>query len=124
MVYYSQRYADKQKYERDKMIEKAKDLVSHPKRYTSATSYGAAGYINNIAYDKDTGEVKMEDAEIRRVYKGLIEIEHTFRVTKTNLEARHVYVWTKEHIEAHFLTCFISIVILRLVEYKLDKKIL
>ena len=152
MVYYSQRYADKQKYEREKMIEKAKDLISHPKKYTKATSYGAAGYINNIAYDKDTGEVKenlslslneeqikeeekydgyysivtselkMEDSEIRKVYKGLIEIEHTFRVTKTNLEARPVYVWTKEHIEAHFLTCFISMVILRLIEYKLDQK--
>ena len=152
MVYYSQRYADKQKYERDKMIEKAKDLISHPKKYTRATSYGTAGYINNIAYDKDTGEVKenlslslneeqikeeekydgyysivtselkMEDSEIRKVYKGLIEIEHTFRVTKTNLEARPVYVWTKEHIEAHFLTCFISMVILRLIEYKLNKK--
>ena len=152
MVYYSQRYADKQKWERDKMVEKAKDLIEHPKKYTKATSYGAAGYINNIAYDKETGEVKeglslsldieqikeeekydgyysivtsekeLSDEKIREIYKGLSEIEHTFRVSKTNLEARPVYVWTKEHIEGHFLTCFISLVILRLIENKIDKK--
>ena len=152
MVYYSQRYADKQKWERDKMIEKAKDLIEHPKKYTKATSYGAAGYINNIAYDKETGEVKeglslsldieqikeeekydgyysivtsekeLSDEKIRDIYKGLSEIEHSFKITKSNLEARPVYVWTKEHIEAHFLTCFISLVILRLIEYKLKNK--
>ena len=152
MAYFSQRYADKQKYEREKMVEKAKDLISNPKKYTRATSYGAAAYVNNIAYDKETGEVKdkldlslntkqieeeekydgyysivtseleMSDTEIRKVYKGLAQIEHTFRITKSNLEARPVYVWTKEHIEAHFLTCFISMVILRLIECKLEGK--
>ena len=152
MVYYSQRYADKQKWERDKMVEKAKDLIEHPKKYTKATSYGAAGYINNIAFDKETGEIKeglslsldieqikeeekydgyysivtsekeLSDEKIRKIYKGLSEIEHTFKISKTNLEARPVYVWTKEHIEGHFLTCFISLVILRLIEYKLSNK--
>ncbi len=152
MVYYSQRYADKQKWERDKMVEKAKDLIEHPKKYTRATSYGAANYVNNIAYDKETGEVKeglslslkieqikeeekydgyysivtsekeLSDEKIREIYKGLSEIEHTFKITKSNLEARPVYVWTKEHIEGHFLTCFISLVILRLIEYKLNNK--
>lgn len=152
MVYYSQRYADKQKWERDKMVEKAKDLIEHPKKYTKATSYGAAGYINNIAFDKETGEIKeglslsldieqikeeekydgyysivtsekeLSDKKIRKIYKGLSEIEHTFKISKTNLEARPVYVWTKEHIEGHFLTCFISLVILRLIEYKLSNK--
>lgn len=152
MAYFSQRYADKQKYEREKMVEKAKDLISNPKKYTRATSYGAAAYVNNIAYDKETGEVKdkldlslntkqieeeekydgyysivtseleMSDTEMRKVYKGLAQIEHTFRITKSNLEARPVYVWIKEHIEAHFLTCFISMVILRLIECKLEGK--
>ncbi len=38
------------------------------------------------------------------------------------LESRPVYVWTKEHIESHFLTCFVSLVILRLLEQKANKK--
>jgi len=64
----------------------------------------------------------MSDKEIRDAYKGLWKIEESFKITKSTLEARPVYVWTKEHIEAHFLTCFVSLVILRLLEHKMDRK--
>ena len=152
MVYYSQKYADKQKYERDIAIKKAEDLISNPGKYTQATSYGCTKYINNIKFDTKTGEIPeglelslkldkikeeekydgyysivtsekhLSDKEIRDIYKGLWKIEESFKITKTNLETRPVYVWTKEHIEAHFLTCFISLVILRLLEQKTDRK--
>ncbi|MEF9917592.1 MAG: transposase, partial [Lachnospiraceae bacterium] len=42
--------------------------------------------------------------------------------TKSELEARPVYVWTKEHIEAHFLTCFVALIIARILEIKLERK--
>ena len=151
MVYYSQKYADKQKKERELVIEKAKDLIKNPGKYTRATSIGAAGYIENIDYDKETGTViekelklnldkikeeekfdgyysivtsekQLTDKEIRDIYKGLWKIEESFKITKSQLKARPVYVWTKEHIEAHFLTCFISLVIVRLLELKLNFK--
>lgn len=151
MVYYSEKYARKQKKERDLVIAKAKDLIENPGRYTRATSIGAAGYINNYDYDKKTGEIiakdlslnldkineeekfdgyysivtselNMSDKEIRDTYKGLWRIEESFKITKSTLETRPVYVWTKEHIEAHFLTCFVSLVILRLLEQKIDRK--
>lgn len=57
MVYYSQKYADKQKRDRLMVIEKAKDLIKNPGAYTRATSYGAAGYINDIKFDKETGQI-------------------------------------------------------------------
>ena len=38
------------------------------------------------------------------------------------MESRPVYVWTPEHIEAHFLSCFVSLVIIRLLENKLKNK--
>lgn len=151
MVYYSQKYADKQKKERELVIEKAKDLIKNPGRYNRATSVGAAGYINNISYEKDSGividnnlslnetkikeeerfdgyysivtsEKNLSDKEIRDIYKGLWKIEQSFKITKSEFKARPVYVWTKEHIEAHFLTCFISLVIMRLLELKLNNK--
>ena len=151
MVYYSEKYARKQKKDRELVIVKAKDLIENPGRYTRATSVGAAGYINNYEYDKKTGEIigkdlslniekiqeeekfdgyysivtselNMSDKEIRDAYKGLWKIEESFKITKSTLEARQVYVWTKEHIEAHFLTCFVSLVILRLLEHKIDRK--
>ena len=57
MVYYSKKYADKQKRDRAMVIEKAKQLIKCPSAYTKATSYGAAGYINNIKFDSKTGEI-------------------------------------------------------------------
>ena len=57
MVYYSEKYARKQKYERDKAIAKAKDLIKNPAKYTKATSHGCTEYINNISFSKDTGEI-------------------------------------------------------------------
>lgn len=151
MVYYSQKYADKQKKDRELVIEKAKDLIKNPSKYTRATSVGAAGYIDNIDYDKETGiviekelklnldkikeeekfdgyysivtsEKDLSDKEIRDIYKGLWKIEESFKITKSQFKTRPVYVWTKEHIEAHFLTCFISLVIIRLLELKLNRK--
>lgn len=152
MVYYSEKYALRQKKQRDLIIQKAKDLINNPGKYTHATSYGAAAYINNIKFDKDTGivsngldlslkldrikqeeqfdgyysivtsELEMPDKQLRDVYKGLWKIEESFKITKSTLEARPVYVWTKEHIEAHFLTCFVSLVIMRLLEQKTDRQ--
>ena len=152
MVYYSKQYADRQKHERENAVKKAKDLIENPGKYTQATSYGCTKYINNIRFNEETGEIpkglelslkldkikeeekfdgyysivtsekKLSDKEIRDIYKGLWKIEESFKITKSNLETRPIYVWTKEHIEAHFLTCFISLVIIRLLEYKTNRK--
>ena len=152
MVYYSQKYADKQRHDRNQMIERAKDIIKNPKKYDRVSCKGAKSYINNIKFVKTTGEIadgldlslkedlikeeelydgyysivtselNMNDFELHDKYRGLSKIEETFKVTKTELETRPVYVWTKEHIEAHFLTCFIALVIIRLLEIKTDKK--
>ena len=152
MVYYSQKYADKQKRDRNLMIERAKDLIANPKKYNRVTASGSAAYINNIKFDKHTGEIaeglslslksdkiaeeekydgyysivtselSMSDKELRNKYRGLSKIEETFKITKSELDARPVLVWTKEHIESHFLTCFVALVITRLLEKKLGNK--
>jgi transposase len=69
-----------------------------------------------------TSEHKESDDRIIEMYRGLWKIEESFRVIKSDLEARPVYVSTREHIEAHFLTCFISLVIARILEMKTDRK--
>lgn len=69
-----------------------------------------------------TSEYKESDDQIISIYRGLWRIEESFRVTKTDLEARPVYVSREDHIQAHFLTCFIALVIARIVELKLDHK--
>ena len=152
MIYYSKKYADRQKHLREIAIEKAKDLIKNPAKYTQATSYGCAKYINNINFDSETGEVKtsqalslkldkikdeekvdgyysivtseknLSDKEIRDIYKGLWRIEESFKITKSELKTRPVFVWTDESIETHFLSCFVSLLIIRLLENKLSKK--
>lgn len=69
-----------------------------------------------------TSEMETPDDEIIDIYRGLWRIEESFKVTKSELEARPVYVWTKEHIEAHFLICFVSLTIARILENKLERK--
>ena len=69
-----------------------------------------------------TSEMNKSDDEIIDIYRGLWRIEETFKVTKSELEARPVYVSRQEHIEAHFLTCYIALVISRVLQHKLDKK--
>jgi hypothetical protein len=68
-----------------------------------------------------TSELDMPDDKIIDTYRGLWEIEESFRITKGTLEARPVHVSRSDRIHAHFLTCFISLVIIRLMQ-KLTKR--
>jgi transposase len=69
-----------------------------------------------------TSELDMSDSDIIDTYRGLWEIEETFKVTKGTIEARPVYVSRRDRIGAHFLTCFIALVIIRLIQKKMDRK--
>ena len=69
-----------------------------------------------------TSELHMTDGEIIDTYRGLWEIEETFRITKSDLDARPVHLQEYDHIDAHFLVCFISLVILRLIQKETGKK--
>ena len=150
LAYYSEKYANKQRRDREAMVARARDLIRSPKKYDRVTSKGSAAYVKNIAFDKSTGEIVegvnleldlekiheeekydgyysivtselgMSDEEIRKVYSGLAKIEASFKVTKTCFESRPVYVRTNDHIDAHFATCFLALVLIRLLENKLE----
>ena len=69
-----------------------------------------------------TSEYKKSDSEIIDIYRGLWKIEESFKVTKSDLETRPVYLSREEHIQAHFLLCFISLVIARCLEIRLGNR--
>jgi transposase len=152
VVFWGRKYALKAKAERQEVLKKSYDLVANPQKYTKATSYGAAKYVNNIKFDEKTGEIlkvkgnpvldyvkvaeeekydgyysivtselDMSDIEVIETYRGLWEIEETFRITKGVLETRPVYVSLEDHINAHFLTCFIALTIMRIIQKKTGK---
>jgi len=85
---------DKEKYERDTALDGYYVLVS--------------------------SELEMTNSEIIENYRGLWKIEDSFRVIKSDLEGRPVYVTREDHIEAHFLICFIALLISRILEMKLE----
>ena len=153
VVYYSEKYAIRAKHKREEAISKALDIIKNPSKYRRTFDYGAAGYIQNLKIDKDTGEImnimetllldtqKIEDEEkydgyyaiitselddtdghIIETYHQLWRIEESFKVTKGVLGTRPIYLRTQEHINAHFLTCFISLLIGRIVELRLGGK--
>lgn len=152
MVYYSEKYAKKQAYDRARAIAKAEALIADPGKYTHATSYGAAAYVKNIKFVKSTGQIPdglelcidtekiekearydgyysivtsekhLSDKELRDIYKGLWEIEESFKIIKSEFQARPVYVRTDAHIEAHFLVCFVALILLRFLEKRTGER--
>ena len=60
--------------------------------------------------------------EIFKIVKGRWEIEESFRIMKSDFLARPVNLSREDRIKAHFMTCFISLFIYRLLEKKLDYK--
>ena len=144
IVYWSRDYAERARKERESLIKKAMTYIKEPSKYKQHINHGSAKYITGI--DKETGEIEpgkllsfnydllreeekydgyyaivtseleMSSKQIVDTYHGLWEIEQTFRIDKGDLEARPIYVSTEEHISGHFLTCFIALVIIRLLQ--------
>jgi transposase len=152
VVFWSKKYADKARAERAEILKKAHDIISDPQKHNKSTAHGAAAYIQNITYDKKTGEIypepgkmlifneekaaedakydgyyciitselDMADQRVIEIYRGLSDIEDNFKVSKSDLDIRPVHVSREERINAHVLTCFISLVILRLIQKKTE----
>jgi transposase len=146
VVFWGRQYADRAKAEREAMLNKAMRFIKDPSKYKRHTDHGAAKYIHGI--DKDTGEVdpqtilsidwglvdeeakydgyyaivtselEMPTEKIIETYRGLWEIEETFRITKDDLEARPIYVSREDRIDAHMLVCFIALIIIRILQKK------
>ncbi len=154
IVFYSPKYAQKAKMDREAVLSKAQKLMSSPSAYARAVSYGAAKYVKDLTFSPSTGEIiddakhllvtdkevlaeeekydgyyaivtselDKSDEKIVEIYRGLWKIEDSFKITKSDLETRPVYVSRQDHIEAHFLICFVALVLVRLLEKKLNGK--
>ena len=137
VVTYNPCLARKQKAEIDKQVDKV--LKLNTLRGLKRTEYGDsikyASFNNEVDvslnYDKIeedkryagynlivTSETNLSALEIYNIYHGLWRIEESFRITKSYLEARPVYLQTKESIYGHFLICYLSLLLLRLLEFK------
>lgn len=151
IVTYSPKYKAYQQNIRSKQLERAQKIVdgqikrrkgknqNDPARFvkeTACTNEGEIAEKTTLELDQERIEeekkydgfyaviTNLEDniAEILKINKQRWEIEENFRIMKTDFEARPVYVRRDDRIKAHFLTCFISLLIYRLLEKKLNNK--
>lgn len=151
IVTYSLKYRNYQAKIRENQIERARKLVAtNPRKLGKPRPNDCKRFIQRISTTKD-GEVAEKDnysintnaiakeamfdgfyavctnleddaAEISRINKRRWEIEESFRIMKSEFRARPVYLSRDERIEAHFTTCFISLMIYRFLEKKLEEK--
>ena len=151
IVTYSPKYKAYQRKIRQQQIDRAKKIIDEPgkkrrgknqndpARFVKTVAVTNDGEVaENKAYDLDTERISEEERydgfyavitnlegdveEILRINKQRWEIEENFRIMKTDFEARPVYVRRDDRIKAHFLICFISLLIYRLLENKLNEK--
>lgn len=151
IVSYSIKYRDYLRSIRDGQIEHAEKMIAKgeaaasrkrqndPKRFIKtdhATADGEAAdtaascidrnmIANEEQYDGFYAVcTNLEDTpeSIVKVNKRRWQIEECFRIMKTDFEARPVYVKRQDRILAHFITCFIALIVYRYLEKKLDEK--
>ncbi len=151
IVTYSVKYRDYQRKIRNSQIERAqKTIDTNPtkikkcnpndyKRFIHKTSCTPDGEVaEKEIYNIDTALIQKEElfdgfygvctnlvddaSEIIKVNHRRWEIEECFRIMKSEFKARPVYLSNDDRIEAHFATCFISLIIYRLLEKKLHEE--
>lgn len=148
VVSYNPKLAQKQTAEIMKMVDKATNYSTYKKmaredlgdsvKYLKITTADKDGKkikpvtsIDQNKIDEDlkyagynlivTSELNMSPDQIYNTYHNLWKIEESFRITKSYLDARPVYVQKKETIYGHFLICYLSLFLLRVMEIKCFK---
>ena len=146
VVIFNPKLADKQKYEINKQVEKARVLKASAAK---KSEFGdAAKYVTFVPADKKgtetdgkvkvvmndelieksislagynmivTSERQMDAEKIYSTYHNLWRIEESFRVMKTQLDARPVYLQKRETITGHFLICYLTVLLTLLLQFK------
>lgn len=141
---FNPKLAEKQKYEINRQIEKAKKLKACEAK---KSEYGdSAKYVTFVSADKKgqktdgkikveinekaierakklagynmiiTSETHMTASEIYAAYHNLWRIEESFRVMKSQLDARPVYLQKRDTITGHFLICYLAVLLTRLLQ--------
>jgi transposase len=69
-----------------------------------------------------TNNQSMNNKQIVLTYQMLWQIENSFRVLKSTLDLRPIYHWTEKRIQGHIMICFLSLYMLRAIEYKINRQ--
>ena len=148
IITYSPKYAAYQKAVRAEQVSRAEKMIASgslkkqrknpndPARFVNRLAVTREGEKADIHYYLDLDKIAEEEkydglyavctdlldddvSEILKVSEGRWQIEDCFRTMKTDFEARPVYVSREDRIKAHFLTCFLALLLFRLLKREL-----
>lgn len=151
IISFSPKYRAYQRYIRSRQIERARKSAESNKKTTTKNPNSPSRFLDEVRYT-DNGEVAdnvevvvndgriaeeekydgfyavcttLEDdiKDIIKVNKRRWEIEESFKIMKSEFKARPVYLQKDNRIEAHFLTCFIALMFIRILENKTGNKL-
>ena len=149
VAFWSRNFAERSRAERAKVVEKSLRAIERGDA-SSAVSRSGVRYAKDVPVVRATGEAAqhnwvldeaaveedarydgyycivtseqdMADGEVIDAYRGLWRIEESFRVVKGEMDARPVYCSTEAHIRAHFLVCFIALLVMRLMQADVER---
>lgn len=149
VAFWSRDYFERSRAERAKVVEKSRAAIERGDM-SGVVSRSAARYARDRPVVRATGEAAdhnwvLDEARIARdeamdgyccivtseqewterevieAYRGLSRIGESFRVLKSTLDARPVYVWTEPHIRAHFLVCYVALLVMRLMQLDVER---
>lgn len=150
IVTFSLKYKTFTEKKRSLQVERAKNSIEHNKsrldaknqndyrRFVKRQATDKTGKQIKINYELDEEAIKKEAVfdgfyalvtnledninDIMRVVRGRWEIEESFRIMKDDFRSRPVYLSRSDRIKAHFMTCFIALLIYRILEKELGEK--
>jgi transposase len=138
---WSAKRARKDKADRERVLERLRKRLDKPYQLKASIKRGCNQYLQMAVDTKDwtLDEEKIQQAErfdgyyaivtnnlnlstdqVCQAYRGIWKIEESFRILKTDLRACPVFVWNDNHIKGHFMMCFISLCLLRYIQYLLE----
>lgn len=140
LLTYNPSLAAKKRYEIHRLVEKARSLTA---ARAKKAEYGDAGKyvdftdkdgkkaevrIRQEAIEKDlalagynllvTSEIRMGDRDIYNTYHNLWRIEESFRIMKSDLDARPAFCQKEDTIKGHFLICYLTVLLERILQFK------
>ncbi|MGQ9723704.1 MAG: IS1634 family transposase [Candidatus Jordarchaeum sp.] len=139
---YSKQRAERDKTQRELLLERLQKKLERSDKPKSLTKSAYNSYLkvegdSRVVIDQKqvlekarwdgffgfyTNNHSMSNKEIVLTYQMLWQIENSFRILKSTLDLRPVYHWTKKRIEGHIMICFLSLYMLRAIEFKLNRQ--
>jgi transposase len=143
IVSHSQKRAEKDRLDREKAIDRLRARLSKSTDMkTLISNYGYQKYIKainkaNVEIDLDkvnqdaqwdglhgvfTNITGFDPQQILSHYRGLWQVEESFRISKHDLRMRPIFHWTPRRIKAHIAICFMAFSLIRILQFRLRRE--